>query len=144
MWDKIKQWLLDLGSILFKFTKTTAADVVRKYGDDILKIIVECGTMPNASGEAKMACAIGKLSLLVPGILEFVARAAIEVVYSTWKEGQLAELDTDGDGVPDYRDVCKELGVPEGGCVTADGCPDSDCDGTPDHLDPCPLDPHVR
>ena len=40
--------------------------------------------------------------------------------------------DRDCDGVPDVMDQCPDAGVPEGGCVTQDGCPDSDCNGIAD------------
>jgi len=138
----IVKWLSNIGETLFRFTKTTAAGIIKEYGDDILKIIMECATAP-VSGQEKMAMAISKLALLVPGVAEYVARAAIEVVYSTWKEYQEG-IDTDSDGVPDYRDLCKELGAPEGGCVTPDGCPDADCDGVADSEDKCPNDPACR
>ena len=46
-------------------------------------------------------------------------------------------LDTDGDGVPDYRDDCP--GTPKGLIVDARGCPlDTDGDGVPDYRDDCP------
>jgi OOP family OmpA-OmpF porin len=51
-----------------------------------------------------------------------------------------AELDSDGDGVPDSRDKCP--GTPRGVEVDADGCPlDSDGDGVPDYRDKCPGTP---
>lgn len=40
--------------------------------------------------------------------------------------------DRDCDSIPDAIDKCPDAGVPEGGCVTQDGCPDSDCDGLAD------------
>ncbi len=46
-------------------------------------------------------------------------------------------LDSDGDGVPDFRDWC--AGTPAGVTVDGDGCPvDNDLDGVPDYLDQCP------
>jgi outer membrane protein OmpA-like peptidoglycan-associated protein len=49
-------------------------------------------------------------------------------------------LDSDGDGVPDYLDKCPN--TPTGVKVDADGCPlDSDGDGVPDNLDKCPNTP---
>ena len=49
-------------------------------------------------------------------------------------------LDTDGDGVPDYRDRCP--GTPEGVMVDCYGCPlDSDVDGVFDSYDKCPGTP---
>jgi OmpA-OmpF porin, OOP family len=46
-------------------------------------------------------------------------------------------VDSDGDGVPDDRDLCP--GTPAGVSVDARGCPaDSDGDGVPDYLDKCP------
>lgn len=49
-------------------------------------------------------------------------------------------LDSDGDGVPDYRDQCP--GTPAGVEVDANGCPlDSDNDGVPDYRDQCPNTP---
>lgn len=49
-------------------------------------------------------------------------------------------LDSDGDGVPDFRDQCP--GTPAGVEVDANGCPlDSDGDGVPDFRDQCPDTP---
>ncbi|MGM0857287.1 MAG: OmpA family protein [Pseudomonadota bacterium] len=49
-------------------------------------------------------------------------------------------LDSDNDGVPDFRDQCP--GTPAGVEVDADGCPlDSDNDGVPDYRDQCPDTP---
>tara|TARA_B100000700_G_scaffold295203_1_gene357910 strand:+ start:15346 stop:16206 length:861 start_codon:yes stop_codon:yes gene_type:complete len=49
-------------------------------------------------------------------------------------------LDSDGDGVYDYRDQCP--GTPTGVEVDAKGCPlDSDADGVPDYMDQCPDTP---
>lgn len=46
--------------------------------------------------------------------------------------------DRDCDTIPDAIDKCPDDGIPEGGCVTKDGCPDSDCDSVPDYMDKCP------
>lgn len=52
-------------------------------------------------------------------------------------------LDTDGDGVPDYRDRCPD--TPQGVRVDEFGCPlDSDGDGVPDYLDRCPTVPGLE
>jgi outer membrane protein OmpA-like peptidoglycan-associated protein len=49
-------------------------------------------------------------------------------------------LDMDGDGVPDYLDQCSN--TPRGVKVDKNGCPiDSDNDGVPDYLDKCPNTP---
>ncbi|MGB1557277.1 MAG: thrombospondin type 3 repeat-containing protein, partial [Oceanococcaceae bacterium] len=49
-------------------------------------------------------------------------------------------LDEDRDGVPDYKDRCP--GTPPGVAVDEHGCPlDSDGDGVPDILDECPDTP---
>ncbi len=87
MWKKIKRWLVDLGTFLFKFTDTTAAGIINKYGKEIEDIVIECAAM-SGSGQEKMNAALSKLTLLVPGIMEYVARAVIEVIYSVWKESQ--------------------------------------------------------
>tara|TARA_R110000822_G_scaffold244860_8_gene373526 strand:+ start:11367 stop:12503 length:1137 start_codon:yes stop_codon:yes gene_type:complete len=65
-------------------------------------------------------------------ILPFgAAPAKAEVVAST------PVVDSDGDGVPDDRDLCP--GTPAGSAVDSRGCPsDSDGDGVPDYLDKCP------
>ncbi|RUR29592.1 OmpA family protein [Vreelandella nanhaiensis] len=55
-------------------------------------------------------------------------------------DAQGCPLDSDGDGVPDYRDQCP--GTPAGVEVDAVGCPlDSDNDGVPDYRDQCPNTP---
>ena len=49
-------------------------------------------------------------------------------------------IDSDGDGVPDYRDACPD--TPQGVSVDDRGCPlDSDGDGVPDYRDDCPNTP---
>ncbi|QEA39894.1 OmpA family protein [Pistricoccus aurantiacus] len=55
-------------------------------------------------------------------------------------DAQGCPLDSDGDGVPDFRDQCP--GTPAGVQVDASGCPlDSDGDGVPDYMDQCPNTP---
>lgn len=52
-------------------------------------------------------------------------------------------LDTDGDGVPDYRDRCPD--TPTGVRVDEFGCPlDTDADGVVDYLDRCPTVPGLE
>jgi OOP family OmpA-OmpF porin len=46
-------------------------------------------------------------------------------------------VDTDGDGVADYMDICPSVA----GLVTTKGCPDSDKDGVADNEDQCPNEP---
>jgi len=130
--EAIIKWILGIGEWLFQFTKTTAGKIVTEYGDDIEKIIMEAATT-GGTGEEKMAYAIAKLTAIAPQIAIFTARAAIEVIYSTWKEKQ-EKIDTDGDGVPDYRDLCKLVGdqgcgVDENGCPIPcePDCPDGNC-----------------
>ncbi|MDA8404598.1 MAG: outer membrane beta-barrel domain-containing protein [Desulfobacteraceae bacterium] len=49
-------------------------------------------------------------------------------------------VDSDRDGVPDYKDECPN--TPMGVAVDAKGCPlDSDMDGVPDYKDECPNTP---
>ncbi len=49
-------------------------------------------------------------------------------------------IDSDHDGVPDYKDKCPN--TPKGVAVDKDGCPlDSDGDGIPDYRDVCPDTP---
>jgi len=50
------------------------------------------------------------------------------------------DYDSDGDGVPDSKDMCPN--TPSGVSVDVHGCPlDSDGDGVPDYLDKCPNTP---
>jgi OOP family OmpA-OmpF porin len=52
----------------------------------------------------------------------------------------MADMDSDGDGVPDSRDRCPN--TPKGAPVDENGCPlDSDGDGVPDYKDNCPGTP---
>ncbi|MEC9361924.1 MAG: OmpA family protein [Sinimarinibacterium flocculans] len=52
----------------------------------------------------------------------------------------VADVDTDGDGVPDSLDQCPD--TPPGTTVNDVGCPmDSDNDGVPDDIDECPMTP---
>ena len=52
-------------------------------------------------------------------------------------------VDTDGDGIPDIRDLCPTLPEDKDGFQDEDGCPDldNDGDGIPDALDKCPNEP---
>jgi len=53
----------------------------------------------------------------------------------------LSSSDSDGDGIKDSKDVCKN--TPKGVVVDEFGCPiDSDTDGIPDYLDLCPETPN--
>lgn len=55
-------------------------------------------------------------------------------------DSQGCPLDSDGDGVYDFRDQCP--GTPAGVQVDSVGCPlDSDGDGVPDYMDQCPDTP---
>ncbi len=59
------------------------------------------------------------------------------VVWLTKSKTQKAKddaRDTDGDGIPDKDDMCKD----EKGTPATNGCPDKDGDGIPDHMDKCP------
>jgi len=64
---------------------------------------------------------------------------------SAWPKGapeapQVAQVDTDGDGVLDGEDQCPD--TPRGATVDARGCPmDSDGDGVYDGIDQCPGTP---
>lgn len=51
--------------------------------------------------------------------------------------------DTDGDGIPDFRDRCVRRAEDQDGYQDADGCPDpdNDGDGIPDEIDGAPLLP---
>jgi outer membrane protein OmpA-like peptidoglycan-associated protein len=54
------------------------------------------------------------------------------------------ELDTDGDGVEDYRDKCPNTPEAAWGKVDTLGCPlDTDGDGVPDYIDECPETPEA-
>jgi OmpA-OmpF porin, OOP family len=58
---------------------------------------------------------------------------------------QTADLDTDGDGIPDSKDKCPTRPEDFDGFEDADGCPDIDNDG--DHVldiaDKCPMQPET-
>ena len=54
------------------------------------------------------------------------------------------ELDSDGDGVPDWRDECPGTPVEAAGYVDEKGCLlDTDGDGVPDYIDECPETPEA-
>lgn len=56
------------------------------------------------------------------------------------KCGDQVDIDSDGDGVLDSRDLCPN--TPAGMTVDENGCPpDEDGDGVPDYLDKCPGTP---
>lgn len=139
-WEKVLMWFKALGELLYDFTKTQTAALMREHGPRAKEIVIECAREAGLSGKEKFGKAVAMLLAEAPGMALSSAETIIQVAYSVFKDSDFYK-DTDGDGIPDWRDVCKELGTPEGGCVTDDGCPDSDCDGIPDSEDPCPEDP---
>jgi hypothetical protein len=137
-WDKIKAFLLGLGENLYKFFKSEVAYIVKKHGEEILSAVLEAAAMKGLSGQEKMALVAFKLATIVPNITERVARGAIEVIYNTWMDEQEDKLlDSDGDGVPDYKDLCKDLGLEVTGCVDENGCP-VECPPAPEPATPSP------
>lgn len=55
-------------------------------------------------------------------------------VWGTLENYGCPDIDRDNDGIPDDEDVCPDIY----GLAIFDGCPDSDNDSIPDHLDECP------
>jgi hypothetical protein len=132
MFDKFKVWFFGLGPFLYELVTSIVGGFVKKYGPRALEIVIQVATMPG-TGPEKFAKATELLMAEVPGMTVWAANTVIQNAYAVYMARQ-EKIDTDGDGVPDYRDMCKELGAPPGGCVTKDGCPDSDCDGVPDEV----------
>jgi len=66
-----------------------------------------------------------------------------EAIISISHSRPVASADTDGDGIPDYRDACVELPEDLDGFEDDDGCadPDNDNDGIPDAFDLAPNKP---
>lgn len=133
----LMKWILNIGEFLFAYTQSTAGRFVKQYGPRAKEIAIQVAMMPGLSGTQRFAMAGELLLLEVPGVVRWLIDSAIQAGYAMYQE-DLLKRDTDGDGIPDYKDLCKELGAPEGGCVTADGCPDTDCDGVADSKDKCP------
>ena len=54
----------------------------------------------------------------------------------------VADLDSDGDGIPDSKDKCPKEAEDKDGFQDEDGCPDpdNDGDGIPDATDKCPME----
>ena len=81
---------------------------------------------------------------LGPGLTSGVGspdlRALVGVRWSHRVPGRDRFTDSDGDGVPDYRDDCPTAAEDKDGFQDEDGCPDpdNDRDGIPDDVDECP------
>ncbi len=76
-----------------------------------------------------------------------LSNATSVVVLPTTKANSLTDetkdksmqIDSDGDGVPDYQDKCPNTPIEAKGFVDKNGCPlDTDGDGIPDYMDKCP------
>jgi hypothetical protein len=142
MWDKIKAWLVDMGEFLYRFTRTVAAKFIKEYGPVAMEC-VKAAAAHGGTGQEKFEYACACFLSKVPGAALYLVQTCVQVAYAMYKE-EIEKIDTDKDGVPDYKDLCPEAGIPEGGCVTVDGCPDSDCDSVADSVDPCPADPNCK
>lgn len=130
MFDVLKGWFLGLGPFLYELVTSTAGKAGKKYGPRALEIVMQVASMPG-TGPEKLAKASELLILEAPGLAWYVANTVCQDAYAIWMSRQ-EKKDSDGDGVPDYRDVCKHLGKELSGCVDENGCPDMDCDGVPD------------
>ncbi|MBX3241599.1 MAG: OmpA family protein [Chitinophagaceae bacterium] len=62
------------------------------------------------------------------------ASMVVWLTKSKTSKAKEAARDSDGDGVPDKDDLCKD----EKGTPATNGCPDTDGDGIPDNIDKCP------
>ena len=115
--------------------------------------------MFQSAGKNKIAAMLAPVGLII-GLSAGVAQAEDQPVWTGMAGGVMtnygecwqgiggsmaencmkAEMDSDGDGVPDSRDRCPN--TPKGVQVDEHGCPlDSDGDGVPDYLDKCPGTP---
>ncbi|MGI9332272.1 MAG: OmpA family protein [Gammaproteobacteria bacterium] len=93
------------------------------------------------AGAVAGAAAGGASGEVAGGVFGAAGGAVLGEVFCV-VEGEAAELDSDGDGVPDSRDKCPDTPAAAYGTVDADGCPKySDGDDVPDYLDQCPGTP---
>lgn len=136
MKDKIVAWFLNLGERLLGFTKTIAARAYKEFGDDAIDIVAQvallyAGKLP---GSEKKLVAMQMLRNQIPKLVDvadWLVETVVQMAYAEYMSKKEEQTDTDGDGVPDYRDACKHLGKQLSGCVDENGCPDMDCDGKP-------------
>ena len=143
--DKAKAFLASLGEFFFDFSKTLAAKFYREYGPRALEIVMFVAQVygSNLTGSQKADKARELLRSELPSVAQWLINGCIEMAYSHYMSRQ-AQADDDGDGVPNWKDLCPNMGAPPGGCVTDTGCPDSDCDGVSDADDKCPADPNCQ
>lgn len=131
--DKIKAFLASLGEFFFDFSKTLAAKFYREYGPRALEIVMFVAQVygSNLTGSQKADKARELLRAELPSVAQWLINGCIEMAYSHYMSKQ-AQADDDGDGVPNWKDLCPALGKQLSGCVDENGCPDMDCDGKPD------------
>ena len=127
-WEKFKAWLFDFGEDVFNFLKTPTALTIRKYRPVGKRIVLQAVSYPG-TGEEKFKYACGLFLKEVPGLALFIVETIIQSAYETEvmpieKPDKIIDmnLDTDGDGIPDWKDLCREIG--DQGCgVDENGCP---------------------
>ncbi len=69
-----------------------------------------------------------------------ILNVGVQIPFGGEPEPAYVDPDSDGDGVPDSRDMCPN--TPAGTKVNLNGCPiDTDKDGVPDYMDDCPGTP---
>lgn len=105
--EKIKEWFLNVGKLIFEFTHTLAAKTIQKYDDDIMAIIVQVALKDNLSGQEKFDLAVSMLMEKVPEMALYVAQTAIQMAYAVYKEG--VGKDANGNGIPDYLELKKTV-----------------------------------
>lgn len=133
--NSVAKWFVGIGDFLHAFTNTPMGRFMKKYGPVAIQIVAEVALF-GGTGKEKRQRAISLLIAKIPDMVvdEDYASGTIKSAYEIWKSRQ-ETIDTDEDGVPDYRDLCKNLGKQLSGCVDENGCPDMDCNGLPDKDD---------
>ena len=133
MKDKFMAFLANLGELLFDFSRTMLAKFYKEYGPRAMEIVMFVAQVYASSltGTQKSEKARDLLRAEVPNVAQFLINGCIEMAYGHWMSKQLM-ADDDGDGVPNWKDLCPALGKELSGCVDENGCPDMDCDGKPD------------
>ena len=121
----IVKWFVGIGEFFYRLSQNKdIREAMNTYGPIAEKIVEKVAVdaaYAALDSTGRRDAATVMLREYAPKLAKWMLHMIVESAYGLYISAQ-ESIDTDGDGVPDYRDLCREIG--DQGCgVDADGCP---------------------